>query len=337
MLEILKKDTDNLFYVVCQIGILQEIYSKLQKLIIDAVASYKSDSIALSGGLDSSILAFCLNDKKTKAIVTIAKDFPSSDLVFSQLVAKQIGIELDVKTASVDDLLAAVEETIKILKVFNPIEIRNSVVMYLTVVMAKEKGYANIITGDGADELFAGYRFFQKMSNIELQKDLERIWKVMHFPAIKIGKSLGISVNAPFLYEPVAEYAKSIPAELKVREENGKKYGKWILRKTFETRLPDSIIWREKSAMQDGSGTASLTSFFDNIISDSIFEDKKQDYLETEKARLGSKESLYYYEIYRKHNNPPGSSGTSNTRCPQCQAVVDKDAHFCRMCGSFPI
>ena len=316
---------------------LQEICSNLYKLLYTTVNDCKSESIALSGGLDSSILAFCLNDKKISAFATIAKDFVSTDLVYSQLVAKQIGLPLEVQTASIEQLLYAIDKTIKILKVFNPIEIRNAIVMFLTISMVKEKGYSSIITGDGADELFAGYKFFQKMSPTELQKDLERIWQVMHFPTKMIGDSIGVDVEMPFLNDSVVEYAKSIPADLKVHEEKGKKFGKWILRKSFEGMIPDEIIWREKSAMQDGSGTAGLTSFFGSNISDSVFKDKLLLYLETEKVRLGTKESLYYYEIYRKYYDPPASLGVSKYRCPECSGVIPTGSHFCRMCGSFPI
>ena len=316
---------------------MQEICSNLHKLLSTAVRDCKSESIALSGGLDSSVLAFCINDKKVNAFVTIAKDFISTDLVYSQLVAKQIGLPLVVQTASIEQLLSAIDKTIKILKVFNPIEIRNAIVMFLTISMVKEKGYSSIITGDGADELFAGYHFFQKMTPVELQKDLERIWKVMHFPTKVIGESIGVDVEMPFLNDSVVECAKSIPADLKVHEEKGKKFGKWILRKSFEGILPKEIVWREKSAMQDGSGTTGLTSFFGNNISDSVFKDKLLLYLETEKVRLGTKESLYYYEIYRKYYDPPAFLGVSKPRCPECNGAIPIGSHFCRMCGSFPI
>jgi len=317
--------------------VLQEICSILQKLISDAVSDCKSECLSLSGGLDSSILAFCLNGKKIKAFTTIAKDFISTDLVYSQLVAKQIGFPLEVQTVSIEQLLFAIDKTIKILKVFNPIEIRNAIVMYLTINMVKEQGYSGIITGDGADELFAGYNFFLKMTGAVLQQDLERIWKVMHFPSKIIGDSMNVNVEIPFLDNEVVKYAKSIPADLKVHEENGKKYGKWIIRKAFERTIPEAISWREKSAMQDGSGTSGLTTFFSNLISDSVFKDKLLVYLETEQVRLGSKESLYYYEIYRKYYDPPAFLEASKLRCPECHGVIQADSHFCRMCGSFPI
>lgn len=316
---------------------MQEICSNLQKLLFDTVSDCKSVCIALSGGLDSSILAFCLNGKKVKAFTTIAKDFLSTDLVYSQLVAKQIGLPLEVQTASIEQLLFAIDKTIKTLKVFNPIEIRNAIVMFITINTVKEKGYSSIITGDGADELFAGYKFFQRMSNTELQLDLERIWQVMHFPTQMIGNSMDVKVEMPFLNEKVVEYAKSISADLKVHEEKGKKFGKWILRKAFEKIIPTAITWREKSAMQDGSGTSGLTSFFGNLISDSVFKDKLLLYFETEKVRLGSKESLYYYEVYRKYYDPPAFLGAAKSRCPECNGVIKTGSHFCRMCGSFPI
>jgi asparagine synthase (glutamine-hydrolysing) len=316
---------------------LQDICSQLQSLVSDAVARCKAESISLSGGLDSSILASCLDVKTTQAYVMVAADFPSTDLVNAQLVAKMNDLKLTVISASIDELLQAIEQTIKILHVFNPIEIRNNVVLYLTMKNAKHDGFKSIMTGDGADELFAGYRFFQRMSPPELQKDLERIWKIMHFPSKSISQALGISLQAPFLDKQIMEYAKSIPPDLKVHEENGKKHGKWVLRKTFESTLPQSITWRDKDAMQDGSGTNGLTHFFDSFISDSIFLEKTKKYLEKEQATLSSKEALYYYEIYRKYYDYPARLGLSKNKCPYCNYSVEQGSHFCRMCGAFPI
>ena len=316
---------------------LQKIFQGLEKLLSEAISSCKSDSIALSGGLDSSILAYYLRNKKIKAIVVITRDFPSSDLVYSQLVAKEFGLELYVNSVTIEDLISGIEETIKILKVFNDIEVRNSVVMYLTLKEAIARDCSGIITGDGADELFAGYSFFLRKEGKELEDDLKRIWKVMHFPSQHIAKSLGIGLESPFLNQRVVKYAKSISANLKVREEKGSKHGKWILRKCFEKKLPEQIVWRSKSPMQDGSGTSGLTSFFENTITNSFFESKKKFYYEKEKVKLRSKESFYYYELYRKYYKPPYLLGTTKSICPDCQAPVKAGSHFCRMCGSFPI
>ena len=115
--------------------------------------------------------------------------------MYAQLVAKTSDLNLEVIFVNIEELLDAVEQTIKILKVFNPIEIRNNVVLYLTMKSAKAVGCKSIMTGDGADELFAGYNFFKKMTGKELDKDLERIWNVMHFPSKTISQSVGISLT----------------------------------------------------------------------------------------------------------------------------------------------
>ncbi len=311
--------------------------SHIRELLAKSVLENNSDCIALSGGLDSSILASCIKDKKTVALGMVAKDFPSPDLVHAQLVAKSCGLQLDVITVPVDDLLSAAENVIKILQVFNPIEIRNNIVVYLTMKFAKESGFSSIMTGDGADELFAGYNFFKRLSGQELQKDLARIWNVMHFPSRAISQSIGIVLHTPFLDDAMSEYAKKIPVDLKIREENGTKYGKWILRKSFENDLPGSIVWREKSAMQDGSGTSGLTSFLDGIISDSYYTEKSRHYEEKDRVKILSKEYLYYYEMYRKYFGAPYTLGVSDLKCPNCNYSLKQGSHFCRMCGSYPI
>ena len=61
-------------------------------------------------------------------------------------------------------------------------------------------------------------------------------------------------------------------SERKINVKEDKKFGKWILRETFEKDLPKNIIWREKSPMQDGSGTNNLTGLFNTIITDDILQ-----------------------------------------------------------------
>ena len=113
--------------------------------------------IALSGGLDSSILGHIKKGEGLNAITIIAKDFLGTDLTYSQIVSRHINIPLELKYVNTNEILDAVKNTIKILKNFNDIEIRNSIVSYLYLHVLKEKNVKKVITGDGADEIFAGY------------------------------------------------------------------------------------------------------------------------------------------------------------------------------------
>ena len=315
--------------------VLDEVSKNLYKILEESCNSCKSNLISLSGGLDSSIIAYFLKQRKPKAVAVIAEDFVSTDLTYCQMVAKEMQLPLSIYNVKTATILEAVEDTIKILKNFNDIEIRNSVVMYLAIKWAKENGEKSIITGDGADELFAGYSFLINKPEGELEEEIKRICSIMHFPAQKIGEALGISIESPFLNDSVVELAEKIPANLKVRNEKEKRHGKWILRKTFEKYIPQQVAWREKSPMQDGAGTAGLTNLFNSVIEEEKFVEKKLITENEDGVIIRSRESMHYYEIFKKLFGSPIDSHAENT-CPYCKHKVE-NSKFCRMCGAFPI
>ena len=314
---------------------LDKVSKNLYKILEESCDSCKSNLISLSGGLDSSIIAYFLKQRKPNAVAVIAEDFVSTDLTYCQMISKEMQLPLSIYNVKTTTILGAIEDTIKILKNFNDIEIRNNVVMYLAIKWAKDNDEKSIITGDGADELFAGYSFLINKSEEELEKEIKRICSIMHFPTQKIGKALGITVESPFLNDAVLKLAEKIPVNLKVRNEKKKRHGKWILRKTFEKYIPYQIAWREKSPMQEGSGTSGLTNLFNSIINEEIFVEKK---LITEKEDgviIRSRESMHYYEIFKKLFGSPVDNHAKNT-CPYCKHEVE-NSKFCRMCGAFPI
>lgn len=312
-----------------------DVCRELYCLVSEACSRCTADSIALSGGLDSTILAYLLQEKRPKGIAIIANDFVATDLVYCQTASSKFGMPLSINYTSTVDILNAVEETIKILGNFNDIEIRNCAVMYMAIKWAKENGHSGIITGDGADELFAGYDFLLGKPLDELEKELCRIRDIMHFPALLIGEKLGVAIESPFLDREITEFAKNIPVDMLVKSKDGRVYGKWILRKTFEKVIPQQIAWRPKSPMQDGAGTAGLTGLFDSTISNDIFESKKNHILKKEGVTVRTKESLHYYEVYKRiHGQHPRCK--SGRACSYCGYSIG-DSKFCRMCGAFPV
>ena len=305
------------------------------RILTNAVNECKSDWIALSGGLDSSILAHLRKDQKPQTMTIITKDFLGTDLTFAQIIAKHLGLPLSLIQVSMEDVLDSINETIKILGNYNDIEIRNSIVPYIYLTTLKKKGVDSVITGDGADEVFAGYNFLLKKSDEEIGEELKRIKKIMHFPSKDIARSLNMKVETPFLNEEFIKFSDEIEISKKINVKDGEKFGKWILRETFEKYLPNNITWREKSPMQDGSGTNNLTGLFNTIITDDIFTQKKTRILEEDGVYIRTKESLHYYECFRKTNSVKKSD--SDNRCPDCNYEIAPNSRFCRMCGKFPI
>lgn len=316
---------------------MTDIKRQLHRLLEESCKKCKSNTIAMSGGLDSTIIAYLMRKKTPQAVTVISEDFVATDLTYCQLAAKEFNMQLQITKISTAEILSGIQETIKILKNFNDIEIRNNVVMFLVMQFIKKQGKNSIITGDGADEIFAGYSFLKNKSEEELAEELKRIKNVMHFPTQKIGKSLGIKVESPFLDEKIIKFAKDIPTNQFVNEYQGKRYGKWILRKAFENELPRQIIWREKSPMQDGAGTTGLTDLFGSLMPDDKFEENKNKIIKSDDVIIRSKESLHYYNIYREFYDKPSKENHSEIKCPYCKFQVKNDSKFCRMCGAFPI
>ena len=314
---------------------MEDITKKLYQILEESCNSCESELIALSGGLDSSMISHFLRGKKVEGIAIISEDFVSTDLTYCQRISKETEIPLTIYNSTTLEILEAVENTIKILKNFNDIEIRNNVVMYLAIKWAKDNNKKSIITGDGADELFAGYNFLVNKSEKELESEIKRVCSVMHFPTQKIGKYLGIKIESPFLNQKVIEMANHIPSNLKVKEENGIKHGKWILRKTIENHIPEQIAWRKKSPMQEGAGTVGLTNLFESIINEEKYVEKKLTVEKKDQVIIRSRESMYYYEIFKKFYGTPVEDDVES-KCPYCKHGTN-NSKFCRMCGAFPI
>ena len=313
------------------------ISEKNVRMLLEEITSQcDANWIAFSGGLDSSILGQIKKEQGLNAITIITKDFLGTDLEYSQIMGKHIGVHLELRYVNINEILNAVKGTIKILKNFNDIEIRNSIVSYLYLNTLKEKNVKKVITGDGADEIFAGYNFLIKKNHAELRTELRRMKEIMHFTSQKIASELGISVQMPYINEDVIKLAETLPIEHLVNQKNGVKFGKWVLRKAFENDLPPSVIWREKTPMQDGSGTTGLTKMFDSVITDDVYQEKTKKIKSKDGVTIRTKESLHYYELYRENFKVPEYDGNKNI-CPDCNAELITNSKFCRMCGKFPL
>jgi asparagine synthase (glutamine-hydrolysing) len=123
-----------------------------------------------------------------------------------------------------------------------------------------------------------------------------------------------------------------------VGEHNGKKFGKFILRRCFEATLGD-IVWREKLAQEQGAATDKYQKYVEEMIDDLTFTNKTKIAKEQDGVRIRSKEHLHYYAIFRSYFSPPKEEDEDDceSRCPECRGCMAPDGRFCRTCGAFPV
>jgi asparagine synthase (glutamine-hydrolysing) len=157
----------------------------------------------------------------------------------------------------------------------------------------------------------------------------------MHFSSIKLGGHAGVEVKTPFLDGQFASFAKSMSTSEKVGEHNGRKWGKFVLRKCFESELGD-LVWRTKLAQEQGAATDKYQSYIEEMIDDLTFANKAKIAKAQDGVTIRSKEHLHYYAIFRSHFSPPKEEDCES-RCPQCSGCMAPDGRFCRTCGAFPV
>ena len=146
---------------------------------------------------------------------------------------------------------------------------------------------------------------------------------------------LDMKVKTPFLDEEFASFAKSIGVNDKVGEHRGRKWGKFVLRKCFETTLGD-LTWRPKLAQEQGAATDKYQNYVEEMIDDLTFKNKARIVQEQDNVAIRNKEHLNYYAIFRSYFPPPKEEDCKS-RCPQCHGCMLPDGRFCRTCGAFPI
>ncbi len=297
-----------------------------------------AQGILFSGGLDTSVLAVVASKfVSLKAFTVALKGAPAPDVKYAILVAKRLKLKHLVHDLGEDELYDGIKKVVKTMKSFDPMEIRNSVVVYVGLKVAKENGVNTVMTGDGCDELFAGYSFLFNLEKEQLNLELRKMWKVMSFSSVPLAKAIGIEAKLPFLDPDFKAFAMKLDSRYKVWSEEGRTVGKWILRKAFENFLPQEVVWRVKTPIEHGSGTTVLPSMFSQKISDVEFKEKKTKYLDEDKVTIRDKEQLFYYEIYRSALGVPSPSNLEGKLCPQCNSNVAEKSTFCRTCGAYPI
>jgi len=296
------------------------------------VQKYSDSSLLLSGGLDSSILA-CLMKPKFSIVTSLGTD--SMDIEYARRIARKYSENHIECVVDFDDIIMTVPHIVKTFKTFDPLEIRNSAVIYLGLKTSRDQGFMSVVTGDGADELFAGYNYMQRyFSNLEkLQSILEDLWTIMKFSSRKIGESLSVVVNTPYLEKQFYSLATSIGIDEKVGEHENKKWGKFILRKTFEDEM-GSTVWRNKMALEQGSGFEKISVKFHDLIDDEEFNNESKRVL-IDGVKLKNKEHLYYYRIYESFFGSPVKEPCETKRCSFCSSCLTYPK-YCYTCGAFP-
>ncbi len=318
----------------------QNRVEQLRNLIIDQVLASSADGILFSGGLDTSVLAAIAasHGRRLQAVMVSVAEGTGLDEPFARLIVERLGIDLEILRPSLDELVDRMPELIRLLRTFDPMELRNSIVTYVAMEAASKRGLSAVLTGDAADELFAGYSFMFNMSAEQLPSYIRHLNEIMHFTSEVIGRNLTVGVDSPYVSPSVREFAISLGYEDLVCEYEGKRFGKRILREAFSALLPEEIAWRLKTPIEYGSGSTALKHLTEQSVTDSEFERERERAAMHDSVKLRDKEQYFYYRIFRRSLPPPIEPAPGSKICKDCHGPVARsDMTYCRICGAYPI
>lgn len=306
-----------------------DIRRRTRRILEEAGSRRRPDAVLLSGGLDSSIAALVASGVWGRGICVLGPG--GEDGPYAEAVADHLGLDLRVVEVTLDELLDHVPAVTRILATFDPMRVRNAVVQYVGLRAAREEDADLVATGDGADELFAGYSYMAAMDDLRAYRD--HIAGIMTFAGGPMAADLGMETWSPFLEEGVLDHALGLPDDALVREWRGRSWGKWVLREAFAEALPDAVLWRWKDPLEVGAGSRDLTDELADRTDAAGFEQAARTLRDEDDVTLRDPEHLTYYRSYRRHHPPPADRDPDVARrCPGCRGPLG-EADYCRTCG----
>ena len=297
---------------------IEDLHDALADAVHRQLMSDVPYGVLLSGGLDSSItsaLAKKFAAKRIESGDTQTAWWPqlhsfsvglegSPDHAAAQKVAEHIGTVHHEIKFTIQEGLDAIREVIYHLETYDITTIRASTPMFLMARAIKALGIKMVLSGEGADELFGGYLYFHKAPNAEEfhEETVRKLDKLHQYDCLRANKSLaawGIEGRVPFLDKEFIEIAMRLNPKDKMITSD--RMEKWVLRKAFESYLPESVAWRQKEQFSDGVGYSWIDTLKDLVEKEVTDEQMENAHFRFPAQTPQNKEEFYYRTIFESH------------------------------------
>jgi asparagine synthase (glutamine-hydrolysing) len=190
-------------------------------------------------------------------------------------------------------------KVVRTIENYDPSLVRSAVPNYILAEFTAQ--YVKVVlTGEGADEIFAGYEYLAEYeTESKLHAELVRIIEGLHNLNLQRGDRVtmahGLEARVPFLERGMICLGLSLPAGWKLAGEDQPE--KRLLRQAFEGWLPEDFLWRKKAQFGDGSGA---TSILQEKMEESVTEEEFERERNEVDPPLRTREEVAYYRIFNE-------------------------------------
>ncbi|MEM1566607.1 MAG: asparagine synthase-related protein [Candidatus Bathyarchaeia archaeon] len=251
--------------LVCPIS-EEEAVEKLQGLLLQSItertAGLNKVAVAFSGGLDSSLIAFLAK----KANIEVHLIHVSLENQRETLQAEEAASLLDIPFHKFlyrfEDVENVLPKVLWCIEDPDPLKTSIAIPIFWAAEKAAELGFKILLVGQGADELFGGYRrylnlctrFGESAAEEAMVSDIAKMHEVNFERDFKVCSFHNIELRLPFASPPLVEFALSLPLNMKINPIDDD-LRKLVLRKTAEKiGLPRQIAYKPKKAVQYATG-----------------------------------------------------------------------------------
>lgn len=242
-----------------------ELYkSVLQKAMRKRLAGLRDTRLGVifSGGIDSVLIANLLQREGRSVVCYCTGTESSGDVAAARSVAKELGLEL--KTAIINEAVVkdALPEIIMKVEENGLLQVEVAIPMFFAARMAAADNVRVMYTGQAADELYAGYPWYNDVLreagyvrlHEKLWEDMGRLYDDTLEREDKLAMAHSIELRAPYLDRDVIQVAMRTSPRLKLAG-IGDMLRKRVHRQAaVELGVPAHLAFRVKDPAQSGSG-----------------------------------------------------------------------------------
>ncbi len=217
--------------------------------------------VFISGGLDSSIIASLVSTESDNIKYYLLANKESDDYQYALKLAGYLNIKLKIIPLPIlEEIPSLIVKIVRITESYNPSIISNGICSYLLSEAAKNDGLKVILSGEGADELFGGYKYFHKEELwLEHRNELLENMYLTELRRLDLTcMANSIEARLPYLDQKVYSLVKELKYDDFYQQIDNIFINKYILRGCIKDNLPSDIIWRKKVSFDVGSGVRKL-------------------------------------------------------------------------------